>query len=675
MLKELEKASMKKSKILYLFNFIILVLTIIYSFNYNYVSKYKDESEIIGAITKITKKNNNVQIILNAKEKILVTCYECDFNYKVGDIVKFVGAFKEVKNSTNFNLFDYKKYLMSLKIHKNFVFKEAIYIKNSGNIIYNSYNFFNDKISNLKSSYFLKAMILGNTNDFSESDYESYKKNGIVHLFAISGMHVGIISSLLILLLNKVLKLKNFSYLLIFPILIIYMLIINSASIIRSVLMFISSSLVKIFKLKISSINILYYLVIINIFINPYVIYNMGFLLSYVISFFLILSSKKLNKINNYFTKMFYLSLISFLASLPIIINSNFEFNLLTPLINVFIVPFVSIILFPLSLLTLFIPTLDVILSFLLTGFNNLNIILSNNGLIVNVPYLSVYLIVLYYIFYIIFIFKTKYLYFLTSFILFLIILKYINFNSYVVMLDVGQGDSIVIKNYYGKNILIDAGSKENSAGTIIIPYLKSVGITKIDEMIISHGDSDHIAAAISIVNNLRVGNVIFNCGTYNDLEKELIKVLDKKNVPYCSCINELNIDNNKIYFLQTKKYDNENDNSNVIYMDINNYKFMFMGDASSVTEKEIMNKYNLSDIDVLKVGHHGSKTSSSIEFINEINPQYSIISVGKNNRYGHPNKEVLENLDHSKIYRTDQDGSIMFKIKNNKLNIETCSP
>jgi competence protein ComEC len=101
----------------------------------------------------------------------------------------------------------------------------------------------------------------------------------------------------------------------------------------------------------------------------------------------------------------------------------------------------------------------------------------------------------------------------------------------------------------------------------------------------------------------------------------------------------------------------------------------MFTGDASITTEKEILNKYNLSDIDVLKVGHHGSKTSSGKEFVNEIKPKYSVISVGKNNRYGHPNKEVLNNLEDSKIYRTDEDGSIMFKIKNNKLKIETCSP
>ena len=180
---------------------------------------------------------------------------------------------------------------------------------------------------------------------------------------------------------------------------------------------------------------------------------------------------------------------------------------------------------------------------------------------------------------------------------------------------------------------------------------------------------------AINLVNNFKVEKVIFNCGEYNDLEKELIKVLNKKKIKYYSCIKELNVDKDKLYFLQTKKYDNENDNSNVIYIDLNSYKFMFMGDASITTEKEILDKYNLPDIDVLKIGHHGSKTSSSKDFIDEINPKYSVISVGQNNRYGHPNNEVLDNLNDSKIYRTDQNGSIMFKINNNKLKIETCSP
>ena len=180
---------------------------------------------------------------------------------------------------------------------------------------------------------------------------------------------------------------------------------------------------------------------------------------------------------------------------------------------------------------------------------------------------------------------------------------------------------------------------------------------------------------AINLVENFKVEKVIFNCGEFNELEQDLINVLVKKKIPYYSCIKELNIDDNKLYFLNNKDYGNENDNSSVIYTELNNRKFLFMGDAGVDKEKDILDKYNLSNVDVLKIGQHGSKTSSSKEFINEINPNYSIISVGKNNRYGHPNKEVLNNLSNSKIYRTDQDGSIMFKIKKDKLRIETYSP
>lgn len=189
------------------------------------------------------------------------------------------------------------------------------------------------------------------------------------------------------------------------------------------------------------------------------------------------------------------------------------------------------------------------------------------------------------------------------------------------------------------------------------------------------HGDYDYMGEAINLVENFKVEKVIFNCGVFNDLEQELIKELDKKEIKYYSCIKELNIDNNKLYFLQTKEYDNENDNSNVIYFKYGTFKFLFMGDAGIEKEKDILEKYNISDVYVLKVGHHGSKTSSDKKFIDEIKPKYSIISVGKNNRYGHPNKEVLNNLDNSKIYRTDEDGSILFKIKNNKFQIETYSP
>ena len=180
---------------------------------------------------------------------------------------------------------------------------------------------------------------------------------------------------------------------------------------------------------------------------------------------------------------------------------------------------------------------------------------------------------------------------------------------------------------------------------------------------------------AINLVNNFKVEKVIFNCGEFNELEQELINILEKKNISYYSCIKELNIGDNKLHFLNNKDYGNENDNSSVIYFNYNNYKFLLMGDAGIEVEKDLIEKYNIKDIDILKVGHHGSKTSSSKNFIDEINPNYSIISVGKNNRYGHPKESVLDILSNSKIYRTDLDGSIEIKLNKNGYNIKTCPP
>lgn len=180
---------------------------------------------------------------------------------------------------------------------------------------------------------------------------------------------------------------------------------------------------------------------------------------------------------------------------------------------------------------------------------------------------------------------------------------------------------------------------------------------------------------AFNLIENFKVKKVIFNCGEYNELEKKIIKVLNKEKIKYYSCIEELSIDKYKLSFLNTKEYDNENDNSNVIYLEFSNYKFLFMGDAGIVKEKDILANYSLNNIDFLKVGHHGSSTSSSEEFINSINPKYSVISVGKNNRYGHTKESVLDILKDSKVYRTDLDGSIEIKLNKNGYKIRTSNP
>jgi len=372
------------------------------------------------------------------------------------------------------------------------------------------------------------------------------------------------------------------------------------------------------------------------------------------------------------------MSFVCFIVSFPIVIYNYYQISLISIFINLFFIPYVSIIVFPLSIITLIFPFLDNILYIFIYLLETISLNISNID-ILKISFIkpSIYLIIFYYIIITLSMYNKKYLYVL----LFTILIhkNYIYFDKkiYITYLDVSQGDSTLI-TYKNKTILIDTGGSYYSKNISLnrtIPYLKSIGRNKIDYLIITHGDYDHMGEAINLVNNFKAKKVIFNCGDFNELEQDLIKVLDKKKIPYYSCIKELNIDNNKLYFLNNKDHRNENDNSSVIYTELNNHKFLFMGDAGVEVEEDLTEKYNLKDIDVLKVGHHGSKTSSSEEFINQISPKYSIISVGKSNWYGHPNKEVLDNLNESKIYRTDEDGSIMFKIKNNKLKIETCSP
>lgn len=665
----------------YIFH-ILLVLSLIYSFIFiNFIivkSEYKDgDKNLYGTVIDYKKSKDKTTIWLKGKEKVLVNYYS-DINVSYGDYIYVYGVFKKPKEKSNFNLFNYKRYLLSNKINYVVTASKITIIKKNDNVFYTLKNNLLKRIESAnKSKGYILAFLYADKSLIEKDVYTKYQKIGVSHLFAVSGMHVSLISIVLLKLLNKIKERKRYIIVSIF--LSIYLFLTNfTISMVRATFQFILFFINKSFKLNIDNSNLVLFLFSILVIINPYNIYNIGFLFSFIISFTLIRCSKLIK--GKFIIKSLKTSLISFFSSMPVLINNFFEVNFLGIILNIIYIPFVSYILFPLSLVTVLFPSLDNILYMFISYFEKITDFFSNiKFLSFSICKINIFLIIIYYI---IFIYilkrKKKLIYKIIIIIISLTIL--INngriVNNEVSILDVGQGDSSLIR-LKNKNILIDTGGNINYdiSKNILIPYFKSVGIKKIDYLVLTHGDYDHMGEAINLVENFKVEKVIFNCGLYNDLENELIEVLDKKKIKYYSCIKELNIDNNKLHFLQTKEYDNENENSNVIYTELNGYKFMFMGDAGVEKEKDILEKYNVSKIDVLKIGHHGSKTSSDKNFIDEMNPKYSVISVGKNNRYGHPNKEVLNNLDNSKIYGTDQDGSIIFKIKNNKLKIETCSP
>lgn len=675
---------MKRLKIIlqsrYLFKIltiIFLMLSITYTKYYSFKSKYnEDETEFIGIVKDYTITDNKIKITFKAKEVLIV---EYKYNNLIfnklsyGDKLKIKGKLKKPSSNVIFNNFNYQKYLYNNKIYYIVEASKIDKIQNNNNYLYTIKNIIYSRIDNLKSSNYIKTILLGDNKLDSEVN-NSYRINGISHLFSISGFHINFLTSLLYLYLDRVTYNKKIKYIIVDIFLILYLLLCNTPSLLRCVITNILLSINFILKLNIKKIDIMLLTLIIAIIINPFIIYNIGFIYSYIISFFIILFKNKY-KTNNKILKIIYITLISFITSLPITIYINYEINFLSIILNILIVPIVGTILLPLSIITLIFPIFDSVLYFITNILEKISLYTSNINifkLILSKP--NIILIIIYYLVIIIILTKKRYYHILIILIIFHKTLPLYNINLEVVIFDVGQADSILISTPSKRNnILIDTGRGYDIDN--IITYFKSIGISKLNYLIITHGDYDHMGEAINLVENFKVEKVIFNCGKSNELEQDLIEVLDKRQIPHYRCINEINIDANKLYFLNNKDYGNENDNSSVIYTELNNHKFLFMGDAGVEVEEDLIEKYNLQDIDVLKVGHHGSKTSSSKEFIDEVNPKYSVISVGKNNRYGHPNKEVLENLEQSNIYRTDQDGSIIFKIKNNKLKIETCLP
>lgn len=646
---------------------IIFIITLLYTNYYPFKSKYtKDDKEFIGIVTKYEVKEDKITIEIKAKEKLLITYKYQDKefnNLSYGDKIKVKGTLITPSKNTNQNTFNYQKYLYYKKIYYLVEATSINKIANNNNYLYTIKNTLYQKIDKLKSSNYIKTLLFCD-NTLSKEIKESYRINGISHLFSVSGMHINFFVSIIYLYLNKITYNKRIKYLITNIFIITYLILFPSSSLLRSAVMSILYSINYLLKLKIKKIDILLLTLVVSLLINPFIIYDLGYIYSYTITFFLVLSSstlKKKNKIN----KIIYISLLSFLVSIPITIYNSFEINIISILLNIILVPIISIIILPLTILTYIFPILDSILYLFTNTLETISLFISKINITkIIFPKPSLLIIVLYYIIFLLSYQNKKYFYLNIILLIIIYISPYLNSNFEVVMFEVGEADCHLIKYPYNKNtILIDTGKNEYKIKNEVIPYLKSIGIKKIDYLIITHGDEDHIGGSITLINNFQVKNVILNKGTFTDLEKELIKNLNKKKIPYQININKINLSNHTIYLLNNTKYNNENDNSIITYFTYQKYKFLYMGDASITTEDTLLENYNLNNISILKVGHHGSNTSSSKDFISQINPSISLISVGKNNIYHHPNKEVINNLSKSRIYRTDINNMVKLTI------------
>ncbi len=669
---------------------VIFILVFIYALLITNIPKYKSVYNINNDTFKCTLNdsfvtNEKATLELKCKENIIGNYYinnkyEKKFfdSLEIGSLLEIKGELTKPQNNTIPYAFNYKKYLYNKKIYYLLNIDNVKVIKRSNNIFYKIKNYVYKRVKKQKHNEYIYAFILGKTDYIDSSVLSSYRTNGISHLFALSGLHISIFSLILKKILDKLKVGEIYTYIIIFLFLLLFSFISGfSPSILRATLLFFLLGINKTFYFYIKTINILYLVFIILVLLNPFIIYNISFILSFISTFFLILNTDRINS-KSYIKSLLQVSALAFISNIGV---SLYYFNYINPLgiiYNLLFVPYVSFIVFPFSILVFIFPFLNNIFNLLIILMESISLKLSNINLVIYFPHINLFIVYLYYLFLIIsFKVNKKGIIFLIIILFYSYIKPYLITYTRVYYLDVSQGDSIlIVTKHLNSVILIDTGGIVGSTYKIyeekLIPLFRNLGIKKINYLVLTHGDYDHIGEANGLIKNFKVNNIVFNNGDFNDLEKEVIKTAKEKNIPYFNNINKININESTLYFLNDKEFDNENDNSSVIYLKIDNKKFLFMGDASTKTESYLLDTYSLENIDILKVGHHGSKTSSSTEFLSEIKPSVSIISSGLNNKFGHPHKEVVDSLKlYGKVYNTAYDGTIQINIKN-KENIVT---
>ncbi len=275
--------------------------------------------------------------------------------------------------------------------------------------------------------------------------------------------------------------------------------------------------------------------------------------------------------------------------------------------------------------------------------------------------------------------------------VLFIVIICYFFFNdSYAVLekevssldnpyievhfLDVGQGDSIFIEINNSKTMLIDAST--SSYGNFIIDYINSLGYDRIDYLIATHPHADHIGSMQDIVLEYDIGDIYMpKVSTNTKTYENLLTAIDDKNLTIKKAYKGVKIideDELDVSILSPTKdeYDNLNNYSAVLKLTYKNVSYLFMGDSEEEVEENILDDVKA---DVIKIAHHGSNSSSSLEFLKKVSPTYAVISVGEDNSYNHPHKEVLDRLEEigSTVYRTDLDGNIIISTDGNKIMID----
>lgn len=655
--------------------------------------------------------------------------------FSYGEIVKLTGEIKIPTEIRNYGGFNQKLYYKTKGIYGTIyttsmekVGQEKWNIGKLGNTIRENISAKLKNILPKENAGILLATLIGDKEEISSKTIEEFQNSSLIHILCVSGSHV----SFLMLGIQKILEKvgRNNKYLFSFLAIIVLIVITGfSASVARACIMGALIIFSKLVFRRSDNVNAIFVSLLVLLTYNPFLLFDTGLLLSYGGTIGIIIFNKLFEekipkgcgKLKSYILKTALVSCSAQIVLFPIIAYLFQSFQPVFLISNLIAAPLFEGILYlgccVLILSYIFEPIvmpIAGILNVLLTVFKKIaevsskipygviKIVKPNNLEIILYYFLIIVLrysyivqnkkIVLRY-------YERKYKKIISKLnlknaicitimaLLIFQVVRLIPGDLNIYFIDVGQGDSTLIKTRFNKTILIDSGGTEDLekydvGKKVLVPYLLARGIKKLDYIFVSHFHADHCNGFLAVMEELQVDTLLM--AEQQKMCEEANKILElakKKhvNIVYLKQGQVVSLDNEtKIEILYIgEDMENLNNNSIIARLKYNNFSMLFTGDSETEEEQEFLKKYKKQKmkINILKVGHHGSATSSCEEFLNKLTPSIALIGVGEDNNFGHPNKAVLDRLKKigAKIYRTDEMGEITIKVKKSgKILIKT---
>ena len=653
----------------------------------------------------------------NIKGKTLIT-YTGNKELKIGNYYQTKGKLRTPFKASNPSQFNYGKYLRNFNTYTVFYTDEITPAAKTPTVKWKflqNLNNLRDKIINVHSKYLkspnleiLGGIVFGD-DAIAPPDYikASFINSGLLHILAASGMNVAFIYGFWVFFMRRIRAPFKITVLSGMVLVIFYTMMTGmGASVLRAALMLLLILAGKLIDRDAHTISLLSFVATILLIYNPAYINDVGFQLSFIVTFGLLTTANiifdkyKDSKIPDFLIGAILIPVVAQIWVAPIQMFYFNTFSTYSIFANILSMPFLSVISFGgfvSSIIAMFAPFTDKICMLFDLILNYvLNILVFISNFFAQLPHSlcttrhpSIIQIFIYYgiILSITLGIKTGFNKKLKIFCLSLLTLLLISFiqipsnNLEVIVFDVQNADCFLIKTPENKYFIIDTGKSgykgsKAQANSIIIKYLKDRGIKNIEALIITHFDNDHSGGAVDIMKNLKVKQVYIN--SYNDkstTSKNIYNKLEKNQIP-----NKIPSNNSSIYKennlnIQTyqAKTDKENDNSIITLLSYKNFDMLFMGDAGTKAFDQLKSDIP-TNIEVLKVGHHGGLNTVNKEMLDHIKTEASIISTGINS-FGHPYKGTLDTLRETNIYRTDRHNSIKIKTNGDEYSIYTFNP